>query len=76
MWSILSAEVREEIVYSLVSCEQFTEEQKGYHETRGTGDLQYIDHHILKESKVKQKNVAMAWIDNKNACDIIPQSWR
>ena len=38
-----------------------TEEQKGCHkETRRTGDLLYIDQHILKDHKTRQKNVAMA----------------
>ena len=31
-----------------------------------------MDQHILKESKTRQKNVAMVWIDNKKACNMIP----
>ena len=30
---------------------------------------------ILKESKTRQKNVAMAWNGYKKANDMIPQSW-
>ena len=31
--------------------------------------------HILKESKTRRKNVAMAWIDPKKAYDMLLQSW-
>ena len=60
MWKILTAQIREEIYYPLTSCGLFPEEQKGCR--RGTA---YIDQHILNESKTRQKNLAMAWIDDK-----------
>ena len=45
---ILTAQIREEIYYSLKSRWLFPEEQKGCHKgSRGTADLHYIDHHIL-----------------------------
>ena len=31
--------------------------------------------HIFNESKTRRKNLAMAWIDNKKAYDMVPQSW-
>ena len=71
MWKILIALIREEIYYLLTSHGLFLEEQKGYHKgSRGTGELLYIDQHILNESKTRWKNLAMAWIgptklDNK-----------
>ena len=34
-----------------------------------------IDNYILKESKTRQKNVAMTWIDYKNAYDMALQTW-
>ena len=43
--------------------------------TRGLGDLLCIDQHIFKESKLWQKNVAVAWTDNKKANDMVPQTW-
>ena len=43
--------------------------------SRVTAELLYIDQHILNESKNRRKNVAMAWIDNKRAYDMFPQSW-
>ena len=33
----------------------------------------YIDHHILKERKMKLKHFCMAWINYKNAYDMVPQ---
>ena len=48
-------------------------EQKGcWKWTRGTSDLLCIDQHILKDSKMKRKHLAMAWIDYKNAYDVVP----
>ena len=61
-------EIREEIYYSLTSSRLFREEQKGCCKgSRGTGELLYIDQHILDENKTRRKNLAMAWIDYKKA---------
>ena len=66
MWKILTAQVREEIYYSLTSRGLFPEEQKRCcKRSRGTAELLYIDQHILNESKTRRKNLAMAWIDYK-----------
>ena len=44
----------------------FPEEQKGCCKgSRGIRELFYIDQHVLNESKMRRKNLAMAWIDNK-----------
>ena len=76
MWKILTAQIREKIYYSLTSRGLFPDEQKGCHKgSRGTAELLYIDQHILNESKTRQKNQAMAWIDYKKAYDMVPQSW-
>ena len=34
----------------------------------------HIDQDILNESKTRQNTLAMAWIDNKKAYDMVPQS--
>ena len=68
MWKILTSQIREEIYDSLTSRGLFSEEQKGCgKESRGTGEQLYIDQHILNVSKIKRKNLAMAWIDYKRA---------
>ena len=76
MWKILTAQIRKEICYSLTSRGLFPDEQKVSRKgSRGTAELLYIDQHILNESKNRRKYLAMAWIDNKKAYDIVPQSW-
>ena len=76
MWKILTAQIREKIYYSLTSRGLFPGEQEGCCKgSRGTAKLLYIDQHILNESKTRRKNLAMAWIDNKKAYDMILQSW-
>ena len=63
---ILTAQIREEIYYSLTSRGLIPDEQKGCRVgPRGIGELLYIDQHILNESKTRRKNLAIAWIDNK-----------
>ena len=37
-------------------------------------DLLYIDRTVIKEVKSRNKNLAMAWIDYKKACDMVPHS--
>ena len=76
MWKILTAQIREEIYYSLTGRGLFPEEQKGCCKgSRGTEKLLYIDQHILNENKTRRKNLAMVSIDNKKAYDMVPQSW-
>ena len=76
MWKILTAQIREEIYYSLTSCGLFPEEQKGCCKwSRGTAELLYMDQHILNDSKARRKNLAIARIDYKKAYDMVPQSW-
>ena len=76
MWKLLTAQIRENIYYSLTSRRLFPDEQKGCHKgSRGRTELLYIDQHILNESKTRRKNLAMAWLDYKKAYDMVPQSW-
>ena len=52
------------------------EEQKGCRKSsRGTNDLLYIDRARVKEVKSRNKNLAMAWRDYKEAYDMVPHSW-
>ena len=64
-----------EINYSLISCGIFPKEQKGCcKRTRDAGELQVIEQHILNESKMRQKNLAMTLIDCKNAYKKYPKA--
>ena len=76
MWKILTAQIREEIYYSLTSRRLFPGEQKGCCKgSRGRAELLYIDQLILNEKQTRRKNLAMTWIDYKKAYDMIPHSW-
>ena len=76
VWKILTAQIREEIYYSLTSRGLFPDEQKGCCKgSKGTVELLYIDQHILNENKTRRKNLAKAWIDYKKANDMVPHSW-
>ena len=67
MLKILTTQIREQIYYLLVSHRLFLAGQKGWPwKTKGTNNLLYIDQQVLKKAKMRWKNVAMAWIDNKN----------
>ena len=65
------------IYFSLTSRGLFPDEQKECRKgSRGTVELLYIDQHIRNENKTRRKSrpMAMAWIDDKNADDMVPQS--
>jgi len=51
-------------------------EQKGARpQSRGTKDQLAIDKTITQESRKRNKNLAMAWIDYRKAYDSVPHSW-
>ena len=73
MWKILTVQIRKEIYYSLIIRGLFSADEKECCKgIRGTGELLYIDQHIYKESKLRRKNLVMAWIDYKKAHDMVP----
>ena len=76
MWKIFTAQIREEIYYSLTIRGLFPDEQKGCRKgSRGTAELLYINQHILNESNTRRKNIALAWIDYNKAYDMVLHSW-
>ena len=76
MWKILTAQIREEIYYTLTNHRLFSEVQKGCRKgSRGTAELLYIDQHILNGSKTRRNSLPMAWIDNKKVYDMVPKTW-
>ena len=48
---------------------------EGQKECSKGNDLLYIDRVVIKEVKSRNKNLAMAWIDYKEAYDMVPHSW-
>ena len=76
MWKMLSAKIREEIYYLLISHRLFPEEQNGCLKgTRDTGERLYIDQHIPYVSKTRREKLAMAGLTTKRAYDAVPKSW-
>ena len=56
--------------------EMLPEEQKGCkRNSMGTKDQLLVDKTILADCKRRHKNLAMAWVDYKNAYDMVPHSW-
>ena len=52
------------------------QEQKEYRrKSRGTNDLLFIDKMIMREVKMRKRNLSMAWIGYKKAYDMVPHSW-
>ena len=75
-WKLLTALLSDEIYSFLEENQILPEEQKGCRrKSRGTGDQLYIDKMILREVKVRKKNIAMGWIDYRKAFDMVPHSW-
>ena len=69
------AQIRE-IYYSSIGRGLLPEEKKVCRkETIGSGELLYLDQHIIKDNKTRRKNVAMARMGNKKAYNIVPQGW-
>ena len=72
MWKLLTG-----ILYShLENKDLLPVEQKGGRKgSRGTKYQFLIDKMIIRNSKRRQPNLAMAWIDYKKAYDMVPHSW-
>ena len=76
IWKLLPSVIADQIHAHLDQKKLLPEEQKGCRKgSRGTNDLLYIDRAEIKEVKSRNKNLAMAWIDYKNAYDMVPHSW-
>ena len=76
MWKLLTGVTADQIYAHLDQEKLLLEEQKGCRKgSRGNNDLLYIDRAVIKEVTSRNKNLAMAWIDYKNAYDMVPHSW-
>ena len=76
MWKLLTGVIAHRVYAHLDQEKLLPEEQRGYRKgSRGTNDLLCIDRAVIKEVKSRNKNLAMAWIDNKKDYDMVPHSW-
>ena len=76
MWKLLTAVIADQIYAHLDQKKLLLEEQKGCRKgSRGTNDVLYFDMAVIKEVKSRKNSLAMAWIDYKKTCDMVPHSW-
>ena len=76
MLKLLTRVIADQIYAHLDQEKLLPEEQKGCRKgSRGTNDLLYIDRAVIEEVKSRNENLAMAWIDYKEAYDMVPHSW-
>ena len=76
MWKLLTGIFAEQIYDHLLVNDLLPEEQKGCRKnSRGTKDQLLIDKAVLKDAKVRQRFLSMAWIDYRKAYDMLPHSW-
>ena len=75
MWKLMTGIIS--VLYEfIVESDCLPLEQKGCKKkSRGTKDQLLIDKAILKDSKKKHRNLAMAWVDYRKAYDMVPHSW-
>ena len=75
MWKLLTGAIADQIYVYLNQEKLLPEEQKVCRKgSRGSNDLLYINRAVIKQVKSRNKNLAMAWIDYKKACDTAPHS--
>ena len=76
VWKLLTGILEDKIHDYLENNILLLEERKGCRrKCKRTGDLLFIDKMILREVRMRKKNLAVAWIDYKKAYDMVPHSW-
>ena len=76
LWKLMTGIIADYVYQMLLESDILPVEQKGCRKkSRGTKDQLLIDKMILNDSKRRQKNLAMAWVDYKKAYDMVPHSW-
>uniref|UniRef100_A0A1X7SMI5 Reverse transcriptase domain-containing protein n=1 Tax=Amphimedon queenslandica TaxID=400682 RepID=A0A1X7SMI5_AMPQE len=76
MWKLFTGVIADSLYDSMEEKKVLPTEQKGCKRgSRGTKDQLLIDKLVLKDSKKRRTNLAMAWIDYRKAYDMVPHSW-
>ena len=75
MWKLLTGVLAGQMYAFLDEHNKLPQEQKGCKKKgSGTKDQIPIDKIILQDCKQKHKILAMAWVDYRKACDLVPHS--
>ena len=76
VWKLLTGILADEIYDYLEKEMLLPQEPKGrIRRFKSTVDLLFIDNMILREMRMRKKNLAVAWIHYKKAYDMVPGSW-
>lgn len=76
IYKIITSLITNKINIHVEDNELLTEEQKGCRRnTQGCKEQLIIDGIIAKEAKIKQRNIAIAWLDYQKAFDSVPHSY-
>ena len=76
MWKLMTGILSNVLYESLEGTSKLPNEQKGCRrKSRGTKDQLLIDRTVLNDCRKRHTNLGMAWIDHKNAYDMVLHSW-
>ena len=76
MWKTLTGIVASKLYDHLDTQGVIGEEQKGcIRRTQGTKDHLMLDKNLMRDSKKRSSNLAIAWIDYQKAYDMLPHPW-
>lgn len=76
VWKLLTGIIADEMYTFLDTKIGLPEEQKGCRKkSKGCHDQLFINRMIMREVKMRKRNLSMAWIDYKKAYDMVPHSW-
>ena len=76
MWKLQTGMITEETYAYLENMRRLPEGQKRCRrQSRGTKDQLPTDRTVLKDCKKRHTNLCMAWIDYKQAYDLVPHRW-
>ena len=76
VWKLLTGVITDEVYDFLETEKLLPEEQKGCkRKSMGTADLLFIDRVVLREARMRKKNLAVGWVDYRKAYDMVPHSW-
>ena len=76
MWKLFTGVLGEHVYKHLDEAELLVHEQKGCRKkSRGTKDQLTIDKAVMEDSRRRQRDLAMVWVDYRKAYDMVPHKW-
>ena len=76
MWKLMTSILANSMLVYLEENSLLPSEQKGCRrKSRGTEDQLLIDQMVLRDCKRRHTNLAMVWLDNRKAYDMVSHSW-